>query len=137
MTDGEAVVAGDAWCVVDDYGVVGEASVEPRLPACPPPVNYSRRSYSLNYGYAICRLVLRQRRCYCRGRDAVSSGGGRPPALLGVIAGVGERRRGGHRRRATVVLSSMTYAMVREGRGLDDGAAVVLPAGDLSQRWRY
>nr|GMC98068.1 probable polygalacturonase [Ipomoea batatas] len=114
MTDGEAVVAGDAWCVVDDYGVVGEASVEPRLPACPPP-----------------------RRCYCRGRDAVSSGGGRPPALLGVIAGVGERRRGGHRRRATVVLSSMTYAMVREGRGSDDGAAVVLPAGDLSQRWSH
>nr|GMC92893.1 hypothetical protein Iba_chr05aCG15340 [Ipomoea batatas] len=111
MTDGEAVVAGDAWCVVDDYGVVGEASVEPRLPACPPPVNYRH--------------------------DAVSSGGGRPPALLGVIAGVGERRRGGHRRRATVVLSSMTYAMVREGRGSDDGAAVVLPAGDLSQRWRY
>nr|GMD28347.1 hypothetical protein Iba_chr08eCG6510 [Ipomoea batatas] len=47
MTDGEAVVAGDAWCDVDDYGGVGDARVEPLLPACPPPVNYTRRSYSL------------------------------------------------------------------------------------------
>nr|GLL37578.1 hypothetical protein Itr_chr10CG13520 [Ipomoea trifida] len=47
----------------------------------------------VNPDLRICRVVLRQRRCCCRGHDRVSTSGGRPPAWLGVMSGVGGRRR--------------------------------------------
>nr|GMD73732.1 hypothetical protein Iba_chr12fCG21250 [Ipomoea batatas] len=47
----------------------------------------------VNPDLRICRVVLRQRRCCCRGHDGVSTSGGRPPAWLGVMSGVGGRRR--------------------------------------------
>nr|GMD39079.1 hypothetical protein Iba_chr09fCG10160 [Ipomoea batatas] len=52
-------------------------------------VSWPGRSYRLNQSRSTNLLSgLSQRHCYCRGHDAVSSGGGRPPAWLGVVADV-------------------------------------------------
>nr|GMC98745.1 hypothetical protein Iba_chr05dCG19080 [Ipomoea batatas] len=56
-------------------------------------VSWPGRSYRLNQSRSTNLLSgLSQRHCYCRGHDAVSSGGGRPPAWLGVVADVGEKQ---------------------------------------------
>nr|GMD47205.1 hypothetical protein Iba_chr10eCG10670 [Ipomoea batatas] len=56
-------------------------------------VSWPGRSYRLHQSRSTNLLSgLSQRHCYCRGHDAVSSGGGRPPAWLGVVADVAAGR---------------------------------------------